>query len=59
MEASKPMEYKPTLMKALSVRQPYTALICAGVKTVENRSRPTNYRGKLLIHASGNPMLLP
>jgi hypothetical protein len=53
------MAYKPTLMKALSVRQPYAALICAGVKTVENRSRPTNYRGKLLIHASGNPMAIP
>jgi hypothetical protein len=53
------MAYKPTLMKALSVRQPYAALICAGVKTVENRTWTTDYRGKLLIHASGKPMALP
>jgi hypothetical protein len=29
------------------------------VKTVENRSKPTKYRGKLLIHASGNPLSFP
>lgn len=53
------MTYKPVLMKALSVQQPYAALICAGVKTVENRSRRTHYRGQILIHASGKSMALP
>ena len=38
--------------KVLSVRQPYANLICKGIKDVENRSRRTNYRGLLLIHAS-------
>jgi len=27
-------------------------MIVAGVKTIENRTRPTRYRGRLLIHAS-------
>lgn len=44
------------LVKTLSVRQPYAALICAGVKTVENRTWKTDYRGRLLIHASGDNM---
>jgi hypothetical protein len=43
-------------MKTLSVRQPHAALICAGVKTVENRTWKTDYRGRLFIHASGNAM---
>ena len=38
-------------MKTLSVRQPWAYLICSGLKDVENRSRRTNYRGKILIHA--------
>jgi hypothetical protein len=42
--------------KVLSVRQPYATLICAGVKTIENRTWKTDYRGKLLIHASGDNM---
>lgn len=40
-------------MKTLSVQQPWASLICSGIKDVENRSWATNYRGKLLIHASG------
>lgn len=39
-------------MKTLSVRHPWAALIAAGVKDIENRSRPTGYRGPLAIHAS-------
>lgn len=39
-------------MKALSVRQPWAGLIAAGRKTIETRSRPTRYRGELLICAS-------
>ena len=38
-------------MKALTICQPYAALIVTGEKLVENREWPTNYRGRLLIHA--------
>lgn len=38
--------------KVLSVRQPYASLLVSGEKNVENRSRRTNYRGRVLIHAS-------
>lgn len=37
---------------ALSVRQPWAWLIVHGWKNIENRSRRTNHRGPLLIHAS-------
>jgi hypothetical protein len=46
-------------MKTLSIRQPYASLICRGIKTIENRSWDTKYRGKLLIHASGKPLAWP
>jgi hypothetical protein len=39
-------------MKALSVRQPWAFLIVYGGKDIENRTRMTSYRGRLLIHAS-------
>ena len=38
-------------MKAISVKQPWAWAIVAGYKDVENRSRRTNFRGPLLIHA--------
>jgi hypothetical protein len=38
-------------LPALSVRQPWADLIVWGVKDVENRSWPTAFRGRLLIHA--------
>lgn len=40
------------LMKAISTRQPWAWAIIYGGKDVENRSRFTNYRGPILIHAS-------
>jgi len=40
-------------MKALSVRQPWATFIAWGMKTIEVRSWTTNYRGPLLICASG------
>jgi hypothetical protein len=46
-------------MKTLSIRQPYASLICRGIKTIENRSWDTTYRGKLLIHSSGKPLAWP
>jgi len=41
----------PTGTKALTVRQPWASLIIEGHKNIENRSRPTKYRGLLAIHA--------
>lgn len=38
-------------MKALSIKQPWAALIVHGFKPVENRDWHCNYRGPLLIHA--------
>jgi len=48
-----------TKMKTISIRQPFASLICRGIKTIENRSWDTTYRGKLLIHASGKPLAWP
>lgn len=39
-------------LRCLSVRQPWAWAIIHGPKRIENRSRPTNYRGQLLIHAA-------
>jgi hypothetical protein len=36
----------------LSVFQPWAELLVAGIKPVENRTRRSNYKGPLLIHAS-------
>jgi hypothetical protein len=40
---------KGATMKALSVRAPWAGLIASGAKTLEIRSRRTNYRGEMLI----------
>jgi len=39
-------------MKAISIRQPWAWLIVNGYKDIENRSWPTKFRGRVLIHAS-------
>jgi hypothetical protein len=39
-------------MKAITVKQPWAFLICAGVKPIENRTWKTNLRGRILIHAA-------
>ena len=39
-------------MKALTIKQPWAGLIISGMKNIENRTWKTDYRGKLLIHAS-------
>lgn len=38
-------------MKALTLYEPWASLIALGAKKIETRSRPTNYRGPLAIHA--------
>lgn len=40
---------------ALSVKQPWAALLVAGAKTVEVRTWPTSRRGPVLIHAAKIP----
>lgn len=37
---------------ALSIRQPWAWLIINAGKDIENRDWPTNFRGRMLIHAS-------
>ncbi|MDR5765003.1 ASCH domain-containing protein [Caballeronia sp. LZ028] len=39
-------------MKALSIRQPWAWLIVNGHKDIENRTWPTRFRGRVLVHAS-------
>ena len=41
-------------MKALTVHQPWAWAIAEGYKDIENRTWPTKYRGKLLIHAGNS-----
>lgn len=43
-------------MKTLSIKQPWAQIIAIGLKDIENRSWPTKYRGKILIHASLKPI---
>lgn len=38
-------------MKALSILQPWAWLIVNGHKDIENRSWPTRFRGRFLVHA--------
>jgi hypothetical protein len=46
-------------MKCLSVRNPWSYLICSGLKDVENRTWKTNFRGEILIHSSGDELFEP
>jgi len=39
------------IRKCLSIRQPFAWLVVEGHKPIENRSKRTNYRGPLFIHA--------
>ena len=43
-------------MRTLAVRQPWATLIAEGTKTIEVRSWKTDYRGEILIVASGRPI---
>jgi len=42
-------------MKALSIKQPWIYAILREGKDIENRSWKTDYRGWLVLHASGRP----
>lgn len=41
-------------IKVLTVKQPWASLIVHGIKDIENRTWNTNFRGRILIHASSN-----
>ncbi len=41
-------------VKCLSIKNPLSYLICAGIKDVENRTWRTDYRGTIYIHSSGS-----
>jgi hypothetical protein len=43
-------------LRAITIRQPYAELIARGEKLCENRTWPTNYRGRLLIHSGTSRM---
>lgn len=38
-------------MKAITIKQPWAWLIVEGIKDIENRTWPTKFRGRVLIHA--------
>ena len=42
----------PETLKAISIHAPHAYAICMGIKETEYRSRPTDRRGWILIHAS-------
>ena len=46
-------------MKTLSIKQPWASLIAHGIKDIENRTWKTNFRGRILIHATANPAAEP
>lgn len=39
-------------MKTITIKQPWASLICSGIKDIENRTWPTKFRGRVLVHAS-------
>ncbi|MGL4423455.1 MAG: ASCH domain-containing protein, partial [Gemmataceae bacterium] len=48
-------EFSAPAEVALSVRQPWAALILAGIKSLELRTWPTQRRGRIWIHAGRLP----
>lgn len=42
------------LIRAISLRQPWAWLVVHGHKDIENRTRATCFRGRVLIHASAH-----
>jgi len=50
-----PTESLLTMQYALSLKQPWAALLVHGLKTIEVRRWPTARRGRILIHAARVP----
>jgi hypothetical protein len=51
VEVSSAAEAPATVIKALTIWQPWAECIARGTKRIENRTRPFHYRGPLAIHA--------
>jgi hypothetical protein len=51
--------FMPEVMYALSIKQPWAALLVHGYKSIEVRSWPTARRGSVFIHAARIPDLRP
>ena len=47
---------KTLFMKTITIKQPWADLICSGLKDVENRTWPTKFRGRVLVHAAKKPV---
>lgn len=45
--------------KALTIKQPWAYLICAGIKDIENRTWATKFRGRVYIHTSAKRIIPP
>ncbi len=45
-------------LRCLSIHQPWSWLICAGAKRIENRTWKTDFRGTIAIHASTSQSVL-
>lgn len=43
-------------MKAITIKQPWASLIVDGIKDIENRTWPTKFRGRVLIHSAKKPI---
>lgn len=43
-------------MKVISIKQPWASLIANNIKNIENRTWRTNFRGRILIHATIRPV---
>lgn len=39
-------------MKTITIKQPWASLEIEGIKNIENRTWPTKYRGRVLVHAA-------
>lgn len=44
-------------MKTISIKQPWASLIVEGIKDIENRTWPTKFRGRVLVHSSATNLL--
>lgn len=53
------MSTQASLLYALSIKQPWAALVVQGLKTIEIRRWPTARRGRILIHAARIPDARP
>ncbi len=46
-------------MKVLTLHEPWATLVAKGIKTIETRSWPTKFRGRIAIHSGKREMPIP